>query len=255
MIIYNAQQGTSEWKTARAGVVTASMFSIARKKVNCLDERQSAYVAAVRSGMSEKEAIAAAGYKVKPKFEGLDRAIAGEKIGDYSDAAKDYAFRLAVERISGEPLDEGFETWQMRRGHELEPLARMAHEARTGLMVDEVGFVTTNDRLFGASADGFIGKDDGAEYKCFIAPDKLRSFHIDNDPSDVIDQVQGGMWITGRKRWHLGLYCPALAPVGRQLWLRTFDRDDNYIEQMELELMEFAALVASFETELRREAA
>lgn len=255
MIIHHAPQGSAEWKAARAGVITASMFSVARKKVNCLDERQLAYVSAAQSGMTEKEAMMVAGYKAKPKSDAIERALAGEKVGDYSDAAKDYAFRLAVERISGEPLDEGFETWSMRRGHELEPLARMAHEAKTGLMVEEVGFVTTNDGVFGASADGFIGEEDGAEYKCFVAPDKLRAFHIDNDPSEVIDQVQGGMWLTGRKRWHLGLYCPALAPVGRQLWLRTFERDDNHIEKMELELLEFAALVASFETELRKEAA
>ncbi|AOE60405.1 hypothetical protein QZH45_14320 [Pseudomonas corrugata] len=36
-----------------------------------------------------------------------------------------YAFELAVERIGGAPLDGGFETWQMRRGHELEPEARI----------------------------------------------------------------------------------------------------------------------------------
>ena len=63
------------------------------------------------------------------------------------------------------------------------------------------------------------------------------------------------MWITGRKWWHIGLYCPALAPVGKQLWWRRFDRDDNYINAMEQDLWEFAQLVASYESQLRQKAA
>ncbi len=179
----------------------------------------------------------------------------GASKGQPTAAALDYAFRLAVERISGQPLDDGFETWQMRRGHELEPEARMEHEAQTGLMVQRAGFVTTTDKLFGASADGLIGEDGGAEYKCFLAPDKLRAFHIDDDASGVIDQVQGCMWITGRKWWHIGMYCPALTPVGRQLWWREFKRDDNYINELESDLWQFKLLVDEFESKLKRKAA
>ncbi|HEQ0048626.1 TPA: YqaJ viral recombinase family protein, partial [Pseudomonas aeruginosa] len=134
----------------------------------------------------------------------------GPNKGQPTSAALDYAFKLAVERISGEPLDGGFETWQMKRGHELEPMARMEHEIQTGLMIQRAGFVTTDDGCFGASADGLIGEDGGSEYKCFLAPEKLRAFHIDNDASGIMDQVQGCMWITGRKFWHVGMYCPAL---------------------------------------------
>lgn len=214
MIIYNCKQGTQEWHEARAGVITASMFVVARSKLKT-----------------------------------------GPNKGQPTSAALDYAFDLAVERISGEPLDGGFETWAMRRGHELEPEARMEHEMKTGLVVRETGFVTTDDRAFGCSADGFIGDDGGAEYKCFVDPSKLRSFHIDNDASDVFDQVQGCMWITGRKWWHIGLYCPALRPAGKQLWFREFARDDNYIEKLESDMWAFKLLVDEYETTLRKEAA
>lgn len=255
MLIVECDQGSEAWHEARAGVITASMFSVARKRVNELDERQSLYVAYVKAGMAEKEAMAQAGYKAAPKSEAIQRALKGEKIGDWSDAAKDYAFRLAVERISGKPLDEGFETWAMARGRELEPAARMEHESITGLMVDRAGFVLTDDRLFGASADGLIQQDGGSEYKCFVSPEKLRAFHIDFDPSAVMDQVQGCMWITGRKWWDLGVYCPALESIGKQLWLQRFERDDNYIETMVDDLLSFAAFVAEYETTLRRKAA
>lgn len=240
---------------ARAGCITASMFGVARSRVGCLTDQQQAFADAVRSGTPEKDAAKDAGYKAVPRSAIITRALAGLPCGEWSDASKDYAFRLAIERISGEPLDEGFQTWAMQRGHDLEPDARMEHEMQTGLIVQEAGFITTDDGLFGASADGLIEQDGGSEYKCFINPAKLRRFHIDRDASEVFDQAQGCMWITGRKWWHIGLYCPALAPVGRQLWWKEFARDDNYIEAMEQDLWDFQQLVTSYELTLRKEAA
>ncbi|MCG6574912.1 recombinase [Pseudomonas sp. AF32] len=255
MIIINCAQGSEAWLKERAGCITASMFSTARSKVNGLTAQQRTYVDAILAGHSESRARDLAGYKTGPKAEVVQRALDGEMVGEPSNAALSYAFELAVERIGGAPLDGGFETWQMRRGHELEPDARMEHELQTGLIVTQVGLVKTDDGVFGASADGFIGEDGGSEYKCFLAPDKLRAFHIDNDASDVIDQVQGCMWITGRKWWHIGMYCPLLKPVGRQLWLREFKRDDDYIEKLEEDLWQFKLLVDEYEQKLRSKAA
>ena len=255
MKIIECDQGSTEWLQARAGVCTASMFATARKKVGVLDERQAQFVDLCKKGWGEKQAAAEAGYKTLPRSDIITRALNGEKIGDWSDASKDYAFRLAIERISGMPLDEGFETWSMRRGHDLEPHARMEHELQTGLMVQRAGFVVTDDNLFGASADGLINDDGGSEYKCFVDPGRLRSIYMDDDFSEIADQAQGCMWLTGRKWWHICLYCPALEMVGKQLWWREFKRDDEFIEKMETDLWEFAMLVAQYEKVLRQQAA
>jgi hypothetical protein len=251
MIVVNCTQGSDIWLQERAGCITASMFSTARSKVNGLNAQQRKYVDAMLAGKGETKAMELAGYKAGPKAEVVQRALDGESVGEPSSAALNYAFELAVERIGGKPLDNGFETWQMRRGHELEPEARMEHEIQTGLIVTQVGLIKTDDGAFGASADGFIGDDGGSEYKCFLAPDKLRSFHIDNDASEVIDQVQGCMWIAERKWWHIGMYCPLLKPVGRQLWLQEFKRDDDYIEKLEEDLWQFKLLVDQYEAKLR----
>jgi hypothetical protein len=251
MILVNCAQGDDAWKAERAGAITASMFSVVRKKVGGLDERQAVYVNAVIDGKSQAEAMLIAGYKTKPRAEAIERALAGLPVGDFSDAAKDYAFRLAIERISGQPLDEGFQTWAMARGYELEPEARYAHECAAGVVVQPCGLALTDDRAFGASADGFIGADGGAEYKCLVAPDRLRSVLLDNDLSEFEDQMQGGMWITGRKFWHFALYCPALASIGKDLWWREWKRDDNYIAKMEQDLIAFKALVDRNEAQLR----
>ena len=214
MIIVNCDQGSPEWHRARAGVITASMFSTARERLKT-----------------------------------------GPNKGDFSAKAKDYAFRLAIERISGQPLDEGFETWSMARGHELEPAARMAHEMSTGLVIEHAGFVLTDDSLFGASADGLIDDDGGSEYKCFVSPEKLRNILLEDDWSTLTDQVQGCLWITGRKWWDQCLYCPALEPVCKHFIRLRVERDDNHIEAMETELMQFARLVSQYEGSLRKKAA
>lgn len=211
MILINCDQGSESWHEARAGVITASKFKVARSKLQ-----------------------------------------SGKNSGQFTEASKDYAFRLAIERISGKPLDEGFETWQMKRGHELEPAARMAHEIQTGLSIMRAGFVLTDDRLFGASADGLIDDDGGSEYKCLVSPEKLRDILIDGDFSDYLDQVQGCMYVTDRKYWEFCLYCPALEPIGKELWRRRVERDDNYIEAMEADLVEFAAMVKQNERILRQ---
>ncbi len=266
MIIHNVKQGSPEWFACRAGVISASNFWLARQRVGGLTDQQKVYVDFIlnaRLGAMnspnpvealagvEKAAMAAAGYKAKPSSTTVERALRGEMVGDFSDGAKNYAFRLAIERISGEPLDEGFQLWQAKRGQELEPEARAAHERMLNIMVEEVGFVTTDDRAFGASADGFIDLDGGSEYKAFLAPEKLRDIIIDGNTTEVIDQVQGGMWLTGRKWWHLGLYCPALKAAGKDLTVIEIKRDDDYIEKMEIELLAFKALVDGYEKKLR----
>lgn len=178
------------------------------------------------------------------------RLKSGPSKGDFTEVAKNYAFRLAVERISGQPLDEGFTTWQMRRGTELEPEARSAHEKHSGLIVERAGFVTTDDGVFGASADGLIGDDAGSEYKCLVSPEGLRDVLLADDISEYIDQVQGCMWITGRKVWHYCMYCPALAPIGRELYWRIVERDDAYIDALAADLRQFQKLVDKYEDHL-----
>lgn len=253
--VIECDQGSLEWRQARAGVITASMFAEVRKRVGGLDERQAAYVAAVRSGSERKEAAREVGYKSTPSAEKIERAIDGEAVGDYTEAAYNYAFRLAVERISGEPLDDfEFETYHARRGHELEPEARSCHAFIDELEIDKAGFVVTEDGKFGASADGLIGEYGGAEYKCFVAPEKLRSIILNNDISDSLDQVHGGLWISGRRWWHWCLYCPPLRSVGLDFIRHHIDRDDDYIEAMERDLWAFDGVVEDYRKKLTEHA-
>lgn len=243
MKIYECEQGSPAWHGARAGVITASMFKIARKKVNGLDERQQKYVNLILGGVPERDALTMAGYKAKPTSETVARALRGERVGEPCAEALDYAFRLAIERISGEPLqDEQFETYAMRRGHELEPDARRAHEA-LGIVVRRCGFVTNFDGRIGASTDGLIGDLGSSEYKCLVSPGGLRQILLDDNLEDFRDQLQGGLMVTGRQWMHFGLYCPALESINQALTIRVVERDEDYISELESDLLEFDGLV------------
>lgn len=242
-----AEQGSYEWLADRAGVISASNFSEVMKTVGGLTDQQQKYVDALLAGKSQADALAAAGYKSKPRAEKIDQALDGALVTDFTEAAKDLAFVLASERIGGMPLDEDrFETWAMKRGHELEKRARAVHSLEIGQQVQEVGFVRTTDRKFGASADGLISDRAGAEYKAFTQGKKLRSIILESDIADYLPQCQGGMWLTGYTEWHFGLYCPSLEPAGRDLTLFVVKRDDDYIEEMEQTLIRFDALVEQY---------
>lgn len=246
MIIDKSEQGTPEWLAARAGLITASNFHL-RHKINGLTEQQALYVQAIKAGKSQAEAMLFAGYKTKPSAANIDKALAGMSVGEWSDATKNYCFRIAIERLTGQPLYEDFQgNWFTKRGSRLESDARMLHEARYHVLIQEVGLVMTDDYCFGASADGWIGAEEGVEYKAFLQPEKLRSIFLDRDVSVVADQCQGNMAITGRKRWHFGLYCPALQIIGRDLEIITIERNDEYIEQMWADLLEMNKLVEEY---------
>lgn len=249
---HECPQSSAEWHRARAGVITASMVDTVRKKVDGLTDQQAAYVAARKAGQTEEQAMLTAGYKSKPRAAAIDVALAGGTPGTWSDAAKNYAFKLAIERITGTALgDDEFNPWQAVRGSKLEEEARMEHEIAADVMVMPVGFVTTDDGKFGASADGWIGDDGGAEYKCFLTTSKLRPILLDNDTSFVYGQCQMNMALCpGRTWWHFGLYLPDLRVISRHFTLIPVDRDNAYIEAMWRDLWDFDALVESYKARL-----
>ncbi len=215
----NCAQGTSEWLSARSGLITASRFCDARAK--------------------------------------LTKASKNGKVGDPSGAAIEYAWKTAIERIAGTPVGDTFETWQMRRGTALEPHARLAYESSTGNLASEAGIALTDDGVFGYSSDGLIDADGMIEIKCPAASQKIGTTWANPERAadEYIDQIMGGMWITGRKWCDLVIYCPWLEPVGKDLFVQRLERDEAFIEELEEDLLGFKQLVDQFEAKLREQAA
>ena len=127
-------------------------------------------------------------------------------------AGKSYAKRLAYELITNAPIERVTTKW-MERGTDLEPEAVRMYEFLTDRKCEEVGFITDDDRTAGCSPDRFVGEDGGLEIKC-----PAGWTHIDYllDPKhgpQYRQQIQGTMWLTGRKWWDRMFYHPLLDPV------------------------------------------
>ena len=168
------------------------------------------------------------------------------KGGQPSKSCTGYAMDVARERIGG-VAPAKFQNAAMRTGTEQEPFARAMYEARTGYMVDEVGFYTTDDGLFGLSADGLINDDGVLEIKTMVSSDTLFTAVADGDISAYIDQCMGYLWLFGRKWVDLVLWVPDLDFMK----IIRIERDENAIEALESDLMEFSRMVSKYESALR----
>ncbi len=218
MRFIQVQQGTPEWLQARAGVITASNFAAAIS------------VLKVKSG--------------------------DKKPGDPTGASDKYAGDVAIERISGKPYGEPPNAWTLKRGHELEAMARPAYEMRTGHIAEEAGIVLTDDGEFGYSTDGLVNPtvqgsqivycEGLIEIKCPVDSVKIRAMLETGDVSEYMPQMQGGMWITGAKWCDFIQYVPDLEAVGNDLFIKRVWRDEKFIEEMAAGLMKFRGRVADF---------
>ena len=161
------------------------------------------------------------------------------KNGDPSAKAKLYAKDVARERCGGQVM-EIYQNAQMRFGSEQEELARQAYRLATGYNVQEVGFIATEDRLFGLSPDSLVNDDGVLEIKTMVSSDTLFTAVVDGDISEYIDQCMGYLWMLGRQWVDLVLWAPDLEHLGLQLTIKRINRDENAIEALEADLMRFA---------------
>lgn len=177
--------------------------------------------------------------------------LAAIKVGEAA-ARRNYKAQLVCERMTGVPA-EAFESAAMKWGTEQEPFARMAYEAKTGEIVEETGFIAHPEMMAGASPDGLIGTDGGFECKC-----PNTATHIDTllkgMPAEHLPQVQGCMWITGRKWWDFVSYDPRL-PERLQLYVQRVERDNDYIATLEVSVSRFLIEVDELVSQLERKAA
>lgn len=165
-----------------------------------------------------------------------------------------YAMDVARERAGGKAA-EVFVSSVMRFGTEQEPHARAAYEAATGRFVEEAGFITTDDRKFGVSVDGLVDEDGIVEIKTMVSSNTLFTAVVSGDISEYVDQCNGAMWLLGRQWVDLVLWAPDLEAIGRKLTIVRIKRDDDAIEALEADLLDFERRVTRFHQQLTQLAA
>lgn len=128
-----------------------------------------------------------------------------------SSQADDYLLTLLAERILGHSVnDEHGDSGFMLRGTDLQAAAISAYELARNVDVTEVGFCLHDSELTGCSPDGLVGDDGGLEMKCLSAQNHIGALLGYVDPK-FTSQIQGNLWVTGRKWWDLLFYNPAFA--------------------------------------------
>lgn len=203
--MHNCEQGSDEWLNLRKGVATASNFS---------------------------EIITSTG-----------KETTSRSSSDPSRLEK-YALELATNTLLSK-VEDGYKNANMQRGNDLEPFARQAYQEETFALVKECGFITTDCGRFGYSPDGLVGDDGLIEIKCPLAKTHFGYILDDKCPNDYYAQVQGGLFITGRKWLDFVSYHPDFK---QPLFVKRVERDEEFIAKLEVLLEKVDSLKRGFLT-------
>lgn len=161
-------------------------------------------------------------------------------------ARRDYRIELVTERLTGQPLDDGFVSKDMLRGTELEPEAFAAYEAETGVLVRRTGFITFDHMMVGCSLDGDVDNLGGLiEIKCPKMATHYRYLSNPGMPNEHRAQMLHNVWVTGAAWCDFVSFDPRF-PEGLRLVIRrvTFTPD---------EIATYADAVAAFLAEVDRD--
>lgn len=182
------------------------------------------------------------------------RSKAAKERGELSLSARGYMLDLVAETVTGKTQGPPL-TRAMQHGIDHEPIARRLYQKVTGRQVQEVGFIAhPSEALVGCSPDGLISYNGGIEIKC---PEVARIHFGDRlyGHERHKAQIQGAMWITGRKWWDFVSYHSATDDLGLALYVVRDYRDDEYIGRLVSAVRNFRARLEETIEQLREAAA
>jgi putative phage-type endonuclease len=162
--------------------------------------------------------------------------IAKTKTG-YGAGRANYAADLVVERLTGQKASS-FTNAAMEWGTEQEPNAKAAYAAKTGILVEDVGFIDhPTVAMSGASPDG-LAEDGLVEIKCPNTATHLEYIFDGKPPQKYVTQMQWQMACAGKPWCDFVSFDPRL-PERLQLLVVRVLRDDDYIKMLEQEVTTF----------------
>jgi hypothetical protein len=161
--------------------------------------------------------------------------------------------RLVLERLTGESQENGYVNADMERGIQLEPDARAAYEAETGILVQTVGFVAHDELMAGCSPDG-LSNDGLTEIKCPKAATHL-DYLRGGLPQEYRTQIIHGLWLTGASWGDFVSFSPAFPEPLRLKVTRVYAKDIDlaayelnvrlFLSEVEKEVEEVQALMGA----------
>lgn len=167
---------------------------------------------------------------------------------------QNYMMELVCQRLTGK-IEEGFTTQAMRRGVELEPVARSAYEVELGVLVEECGLIDHPIiEWFGASPDGLVLTDGAIEIKCPNTAQHVWCLRNQRPLPEYEWQMTAQLACTGREWVDFISYDDRL-PEDLQYFRKRFTREEAKIDVMEAEVTKFLEELQELINELTRKAA
>ncbi|WP_072389778.1 lambda exonuclease family protein [Hyphomicrobium sp. CS1GBMeth3] len=145
--------------------------------------------------------------------------------GAESKTRKTYLRKLAAERITGLVVQTWDGNADTRRGHEQEPEARNLYDFLRDAAPVQVGFLRRGP--VGCSPDSLVGEEGLLEIKTRAPHLQVEMLEAGVMPPEHKAQVQGQLWISGRKWVDFMSYCPGLPP-----FISRIERDPIYIAEL-----------------------
>jgi len=148
-----------------------------------------------------------------------------------------YMGQLIAERLTGVKSDS-FSNAAMQWGVETEPQAIAAYEFLNDVEVERISFADhPNIEFSGASPDGLAGEG-LLEIKCPNTATHIDYMISKTIPKKYIDQMQWQMACLSKNWCDFMSFDPRMPEHLNKLIIRV-DRDNKYIEEMELEVIKF----------------
>jgi putative phage-type endonuclease len=162
-----------------------------------------------------------------------------------------YKYKLAVERLTGKPIMDGFKTEYTERGVELEPQARDYYEFYSGSTITQVPFIYHAETKIGlASPDALVDDDGLLEIKCPKYSTHIGYLINKKIPRAYLLQIFWQLACTKRKWCDWMSYCPELPANMKALIIRV-DRNEGEIQTLEREARKFNNEVNDLVSKLR----
>lgn len=161
--------------------------------------------------------------------------------GELSKSVKKYIAEIIAESWYMESDIPEFETLAMKRGKELEPIARAAFCAETGHKIKEVGLIIGDNNVCACSPDGLIVGSNGEyigglEIKCPLKATHAEYVLDGGLPDTYKTQVHWSLAVTGLSRWEFWSFHPKFKP------LHVVVEPDDYTRKVAAAMDQFAAM-------------
>ncbi len=145
---------------------------------------------------------------------------------------------IVAQRMTGDQTPN-FVNDAMRWGIEYEPHAKATWQAKTGMLIEDCGFILhPTIEHFGASPDGFVAQDTVIEIKCPTSSTHVGWLMKDEFPAQHKPQVLAQLACTGRTSAILVSYDPRM-PFGQRMATWHWTPAEDEIKDIEAKAQSF----------------